>query len=239
MPVSRRSILGGLAIAAVLPAFPLRGETQPMRIGIIGAGWLGGTVGRLWVKAGHEVLFSSRHPEELVSMTRELGPRASTGTPQQAADFGAVVLFAVPYDALPQLGRDLQASLRGKIVLDACNPPAGSDDVLAREAQANGVGPTSAKYLPGTRLVRAFSAVDATAIEASASRQGGKLGVPVAGDDPEAVQGAAQLVRDAGCEPVVVGNLAAASSFQRGGPGFRANATAPELRRLLGLPPGT
>ncbi|RKH46395.1 NADP oxidoreductase [Corallococcus sicarius] len=209
-----------------------------MRLGVIGAGWLGATVGRLWVKAGHEVLFSSRHPEELVSMTRELGPRASAGTPRQAAEFGTVLLFAVPYEALPQLGRDLKQALRGKVVLDACNAPSGNDHALSREAQAEGVARTSAKYLPGTKLVRAFSAVDATAIEASAKRQSGKLGVPVAGDDAQAVQVALRLVRDAGCEPVMVGGLAAASSFQRGGPGFRANTTAPELRRLLGLPQG-
>jgi predicted dinucleotide-binding enzyme len=204
-----------------------------MRIGVIGAGSLGGTVGRLWVQAGHEVLFSSRNPEELASMVRELGPRAQAGTPRQAAEFGAVVLFAVPYGALPQLGQDLREALRGKIVLDACNPAPGSDDALAREAVANGVGPTSAKYLPGVRLVRAFSAVDASAIAASAGRQSGKLGVPLAADDAQAVQVAEELVRDAGCEPVVVGDLASARRFQRGAPAFRANTTVPELRRLL------
>jgi predicted dinucleotide-binding enzyme len=240
MPLSRRSALGALAAFASLPALvPGKGRAaQPMRVGIIGAGSLGGTVGRLWVQAGHEVLFSSRHPDELVSMTRQLGPRASAGTPRQAAEFGPVVLIAVPYGALPQLGRELQEVLRGKIVLDACNPAPGSDDALAREAMANGVAQTSANYLPGTRLVRAFSAVDASAVAASAGRQSGRLAVPIAGDDAQAVQVAAQLVRDAGCEPLVVGNLAAASSFQRGGPGFRANTTAPELRRLLGLPEG-
>lgn len=169
-------------------------------------------------------------------MTRPLGAGASVGTAREAAEFGTILLFAVPYEALPQLGSDLRNALRGKIVLDACNPPPGRDDALAREAQANGVGPTSVKLLPGTRLVRAFSAVDATAVTASAGRRSGKLGVPLAGDDAEAVQIAARLVRDAGCEPVVVGNLAAAISFQRGGPGFRANTTAPELRRRLGLP---
>jgi predicted dinucleotide-binding enzyme len=244
MLFSRRSALVILAAFAALQAIaPRKGRAaqaaaQPLRIGIIGAGSQGGTVGRLWVQAGHEVLFSSRHPDELVSMTRPLGPRASVGTPRQAAAFGSVVLFAVPYDTLPQLGQDLHAELRGKIVLDATNPGPGSNNALAKEAMANGVGQTSAKYLPGTRLVRAFSAVDASAVAASASRQSGKLAVPVAGDDAEAVQLAAQLVRDAGCEPVVVGNLAAASSFQRGGSGFRANTTAPELRRLLGLPEG-
>jgi hypothetical protein len=206
---------------------------QALRIGVIGAGSLGGTVGRLWVQAGHEVLFSSRNPEELASMVRQLGPRAQAGTPRQAAEFGTVVLFAVPYGALPQLGQDLREVLREKIVLDACNPAPGSDDALAREAAAKGVGQTSAKYLPGARLVRAFSAVDASAIAASAGRQSGKLGVPLAGDDAQAVQVAEALVRDAGCEPVVVGDLAAARSFQRGGPGFRANTTVPELRRLL------
>ncbi|HSB80921.1 MAG TPA: NADPH-dependent F420 reductase [Candidatus Methylomirabilis sp.] len=240
MSFSRRSALGILAALAALPALvPRKGwAAQPLRIGVIGAGSLGGTVGRLWVQAGHEVLFSSRHPDELASMTRPLGPRASVGTPGQAAAFGPVVLLAVPYDALPQLGQDLQDVLRGKIVLDATNPGPGSDNALAREAMAKGVGQTSAKYLPSTRLVRAFSAVDASAVSASAGRQSGKLAVPVAGDDVEAVQVAAQLVRDAGCEPLVVGNLAAASSFQRGGPGFRANTTTPELRRLLGLPEG-
>lgn len=254
MPNRRALTIGGLVLAAVsliLLALTCN-NTQavdavvandsggksialPMRIGVIGAGELGGTVGRLLVQAGHEVMFSSRHPEELVSMARELGPRASVGTPLQAAEFGTVLLFAVPYDALPQLGCDLREAMLGKIVLDACNPSSGNASQLAQAAQANGVAETSAKQLPGTRLVRAFSAVDATDIEASASLKSGKLGVPLAGNDDKAVQIAAQLVRDIGSEPVVVGNLAAAHSFQRGGPGFRANTTAPELRRLLGL----
>ena len=100
-----------------------------------------------------------------------------------------MLLFAVPYDALPQVGRDLQDVIRGKIVLDACNARGG--DPLAKEAEANGVGPTSAKLLPGTRLVRAFSAVDATAVEASFKGQGDKLGVPLASDNAEAMRVAA------------------------------------------------
>ena len=242
MAFSRRSALGVLAALAALQALaPKKGRAAEapapaLRIDIIGAGSQGGTLGRLWVQAGHEVLFSSRHPDELVSMTRPLGPRASMGTPRQAATFGSVILFTVPYDAIPQLGQDLQAELQGKIVLDATNPGPGSENALTKEAMANGVGRTSTKYLPGTRLVRAFSAVDAWAVRDSAGRQSGKLGVPIAGDDAEAVQVAVRLARDAGCEPVVVGNLAAATSFQRGGPGFRANTTAPDLRRRLGLP---
>ena len=233
MTFTRRRALGTLVAIAALPALtPLLGHAaQPLRIGVIGAGWLGSTVGKAWVRAGHEVMFSSRHPETLASMANSLGPRASTGTPAQAAAFGEVLLFAVPYDALPALGRDLQASLLGKVVLDACNAPA-TGSALAQEAATNGVGKTSAKYLPGTKLVRAFSAVDASAIEAS----NGTLGVPLASDDPQALKVAEQLVRDADCVPVVVGDLNAATRFQRGGPGFRANTDAANLRRLLGLP---
>jgi predicted dinucleotide-binding enzyme len=234
MPVSRRVVLQICAATVALPLIPKGWGGQSMRIGVIGAGWLGGTVGRLWVKAGHEVMFSSRNPHKLKAMVDELGARASVGTPSEAAAFGSVLLFAVPYEALPELGRDLGSSVQGKVVLDACNPAASSSSAIAREAQIAGVGETSAKYLPGSRLVRAFSAVDATAVEASARRATDKLGVPIASDDAQALQVAEQLVRDVGCDPVVVGNLAAARLFQRGGPGFRANTTAAELHRLMG-----
>ena len=129
-PDWRKVVAGGVAVATALLICSLthvRAEetkeqtTKPVRIGVIGAGSLGGTVGSVLVKAGHEVKFSSRHPEELVSMTKELGPRASVGTPREAAEFGTVLLFAVPYEALPELERDLKETIRGKIVLDACN----------------------------------------------------------------------------------------------------------------------
>lgn len=206
---------------------------KPKRIGVIGAGWLGGTVGSLWVKAGHEVMFSSRHPEELKEMAEKLGPLASVGTPAEAAAFGDILLFSVPYDAIPELGKDLEKHLAGKVVLDACN--GGSGD-LEKEVAKNGAGPTSAKYLKGSLLVRAFSSEDATAVEASFKRQSNKLAVPVAGDDKEAVGIAAQLVKDAGCIPVLVGDLSTGVKFQRNTPAFRANTNVTELRRLLGLP---
>lgn len=204
-----------------------------MKIGVIGSGSLGGTVGGLWVKAGHEVLFSSRNPQELVPMARALGPRASTGTVRQAATFGDIVLIAVPYDALAALGKDLQSELRSKVVLDACNPSASRHEALGRELGTNNVGEMSRKLLPGVRLVRVFSAVDATSAEASYERSAGKLGVPIAGDDEAAVKIAERLVRDAGCDPVLVGKLESSSRFQRGTPAFRANTTAAELRRRL------
>jgi 8-hydroxy-5-deazaflavin:NADPH oxidoreductase len=235
----RRALLQAIVVAVPLLTLSRAGaEPNPskMKIGVVGAGSLGGTVARLWIAAGHEVMFSSRHPEELAPMAKRLGARASVGTAAEAAAFGDIVLFAVPYDALPALGKDLASALRGKIVLDACNPAPGSTTKLTRDAETSGVAETSAKLLPGTRYVRVFSAVNATSIAASAKRKIDKLGVPLASDDAKAREVASQLVRDVGSEPVAVGGLAAARGFQRGGAGFVADTTAPKLRRLLKLP---
>ena len=120
---SRRAILSLTGAASVLPlsAFGALAQGYSLKIGTIGAGNLGGVVGSLWVKAGHEVFFSSLNPDELKQMVSELGPRAHAGTTAQAIAFGDVVLLAVPYRAVPQVGRDFAPPLKGKIIIDACN----------------------------------------------------------------------------------------------------------------------
>ena len=129
-----------------------------MRIGVIGAGWLGGTVGGVWAKAGHEVLFSSRHPDKLAAMVRELGPRASAGTPAEAAAFGEVVLIAAPYGELETIGRDLGGALKGKIVLDAVQSLSARSGGLSardRDGRRRRVhGEISAGRAVGSRLQR-------------------------------------------------------------------------------------
>jgi predicted dinucleotide-binding enzyme len=106
--------------AALRPWGALAGGTK-LRIGVIGSGHIGGTIGGLWVKADHPVLFSSRHPEELKDLVGRLGPLAQAGTVAQAIAFGDALFVAVPYGALPQPGQDYGAALNGKIALDACN----------------------------------------------------------------------------------------------------------------------
>ena len=210
-----------------------------MNIGIIGAGWLGGTVGRCWVRAGHDVLFSSREPAKHVALARHLGPHARAGAFRDAAVFGEVVLIAIPYGALPAIAQEPADLLVDKIVLDACNPYLPDPAPFRQAIEQEGVALATARLLPGAGVVRAFSAVDAASVEASAEGSGTRLGVPIAADDAEALAVVAQLVLDAGCEPVVVGGLADARSFQRGGAGFRANTDAADLRRRLGLPPAS
>src|SRR5262249_35739974 len=83
-------------------------DARPLKIGILRTGHIGGTLAKLWVAAGHEVLISSRHPDELRPLAKQLGPRARVGTPKEAASFGDVVVVSVPYKALPQIGRDFK-----------------------------------------------------------------------------------------------------------------------------------
>src|SRR5438552_12644250 len=104
-----------------------------MKIGIIGAGMIGSTVGKLWVEAGHEVRFASRHPEELQPLVRELGKGASAGTPAEAAKFGEMVMLTVPLAAVSDLARDLGPLLAGKVVLDTGNAYEKRDGAVARE----------------------------------------------------------------------------------------------------------
>jgi predicted dinucleotide-binding enzyme len=209
--------------------------TRPLKIGIIGAGKIGGTLATLWVKAGHEVLISSRHPDELQGLARSLGPKARAGTPREAAVFGDVVLISVPYGALPQVGKDLQAELKGKVVLDTGNPYPERDGEMAVEARRKGTGVASAEFLPGVRLVRAFNAISYRNLRSEAHRTGQLVGIPIAADDKEALQVAARLVRDAGFEPVVVGPLAKAKLFDVGTPVYTQLLTAGELRARLGM----
>src|SRR5436190_23106655 len=235
MKTHRRTFLQATAAAALLFSLPAR--AAPMKIGIIGAGRVGGTIGELWVKAGHEVLFSARTIEEVNSLLAKLnlGPRARAGTPKEAAAFGEAVLVSVPYAALPQIGKDNAAELKGKVVLDTSNPIENRDGPMAAEMRAKGTGVASAELLPGVRLVRAFNCVGWNSMRTEAHRAGDKLAIPLAADDQAALQTALGLIRDAGFEPVVVGGLARAKEFDVGTPISGKAVTAKELKAILGL----
>jgi predicted dinucleotide-binding enzyme len=234
----RREILIAGGAFATLPLLSLSNALAQTpadtKIGVVGSGRLGGAVGTIFAKAGYKVMFSSRHPEELKGLVASAGPNASAGTVQQAIAFGNVILLAVPYKALPEIGRENAAGLKGKIVLDACNPIASRDGDIVNEANANGVGETSQKYLPGVRLVRAFNSFSGRTFATEGHRAGEKIGVPLASDDAEAMKIAEKLVRDVGFEPVPV-PLARAREFAPPGPLFTRALPVSELKKELGI----
>lgn len=240
MLVDRRLLLGAASFAAITtilqPTRLFAQGSSPTRIGIIGSGNIGGTIGGLWVKKGHSVFFSSRHPDELKDMVAKLGSLAQAGTVEQAVAFGDVLFIAVPYGAIPQIGKDYSAAMKGKVMLDACNAVSSRDGAVAEEVEQNGIGVTTQRYFPGVRIVRAFNTMSYMVFAREANRPDPKLAIPIAGDDPQALQIAASLVRDAGFDPVTVGTLADARRFQRGQAGYGQQVTAAELKQKLSLP---
>jgi predicted dinucleotide-binding enzyme len=204
-----------------------------IKIGIIGSGNLGGAVGTLWVKSGHPVLFSSRHPEELKKLVDSLGPLARAGTVREALAFGDVVLIAVPYGAYPQISKDYAQEFKDKIVIDAGNAVLARDGEIAKEARENGIGMTSAKYLAGARIVRAFNTLNFRRLASISNRPEGRIAIPMAGDDKDALAVVSSLVRDAGFDPVIIGPLERAKDFAQGAPLYGQEITAQEMQQRL------
>jgi predicted dinucleotide-binding enzyme len=219
----------GLALG-VLP-YAARAADAPLKIGIVGSGRIGGTLGEIWLKAGHEVMFSSLDLEHDKALAAKLGGKARAGTSKEAAAFGEVILIAVPYAALPQVGRDLGNLVKGKVIVDASNPIVARDGDIAVQAREKGAGLASAEYLPGARIVRTFNAIGYAKLPEFSKRQGERTGMPMAGDDAAAIAVASRLVREVGLEPVVVGPLAMGKYLIPGTP--LAGEQSPEKLRQV------
>jgi len=220
------SLTARVAIAAGIPK---------VKIGIIGSGRVGSALGGVWAKAGNQVMFSSRNLDNDKKLASEVGPNARAGTPQEAAAFGQVILFAVPYRAFPELIKSLGDSIKGKVVINASNPFPQRDGEIASEARAKGAGIFDAQLLAGAHVVRAFNAVGAP-LMASAHEDPGKIGMPIAGDDENAIAVASRLVREIGFEPVLVGGLEMGKYLMPGTP-LAGEHTPAEIRSIAaGLP---
>jgi len=230
-------LAGGLALASISAptgAFAQRSGLSSMKIATIGAGREGGALGTLYAKLGHPVMFSSRHPEELKDLVAAAGPTARAGTTAEAVAFGDIIFLVVPYTAVEQIGKDFSTALAAKpLVLDVSNPIPGRDgqDFVNQVNSQGGAGLVSAKLLKGAKIVRAFNALNYATLDKLAHQQGGPIGVPIAGDDPKAIDLANRLIREAGFEPVLVGDLAKGKYLVPGTP-VAGQHSPDELRRI-------
>jgi len=178
-----------------------------MKIGIIGAGHIGYTLARLFVRAGHQIALSnSRGPESLNDIIDELGPDAHADTVDNAAAFGEIILLAVPWrspEALPH--PDLVAN---KIVIDAMNPYAADSTVIDLGDSTS--SEEVAHRLPDVRLVKAFNTIwyknlaDQSDFSKPAEE---RLTIFIAGDDTNAKTIVADLIYDIGFATVDAGPL--------------------------------
>jgi predicted dinucleotide-binding enzyme len=144
-------------------------------------------------------------------------------------------MLTVPLKAVPELARELASILAGKIVLDTGNAYAQRDGDAAREASAHPQGSAgwAAAMFPKARWVKAFNTVNFKALEKEAHRDGDRIGIPLASDDRGALGVAAQLVRDAGFDAVIVGPLARGRDFEPGTPTYNTGMSGRELRGIF------
>lgn len=196
-----------------------------MKIGIIGSGMIGGTFGKLWEQAGHEVMFSSRHPEELETMAKDIG--ASAGNVEEACEWGDLVLLAVPFKAVEELGKEHDHQLKGKILIDASNPYPQRDGKIAQEVVDNpnlSSSEVTQKNFNDAIMVKAFNATYYKIFLSEAFKEGdGRLAVPVAGDNADAKATVKSLIEDIGMAPVDFGALKNGKKFEPDTPPYNVN----------------
>jgi predicted dinucleotide-binding enzyme len=182
-----------------------------MRIGIIGAGRIGGNCATQLARGGHQVMLSfSRDPSRLEALAGEIGKGASVGTPAEAAEFGEVVVLSVPWDLIEE-ALEQAGSLDGKIVIDTTNQY-GSVSLPAEGATA---AEHNAARMPGARYTKSFNTLTSAFQADSAFRHESERAVQwVCGDDLEAKRVVMDLIADAGYAPVDVGSNAAAAVME-------------------------
>ena len=185
-----------------------------MKIGVIGAGRIGGNAARLFAAAGHDVLLSfSRDPDRLGEQAVAIGERAAVGSARDAAQFGDVVMLSVPWSAVPD-ALDQAGPLDGKIVIDTTNQfgPGGAQQLPG--------GLTAAQYnqqrMPGARLVKSFNTLTSgfQAAQAGRTPPENRVVLFLCGDDDKAKQVVAGLIEDAGFAPADLGGLADAAPME-------------------------
>jgi predicted dinucleotide-binding enzyme len=181
-----------------------------MRIGIVGAGNIGGNCATQFAKAGHEVKLSGRNPAKLEPLAGEIGDEASIGTPAEAAAFGEVVVIAVPWaafeDAVASAG-----SLDGRIVIDTTNHYGGGSSPAEGQTQAQ----HHAAGVPGARYTKSFNTLTSGFQAEAADRpEADRVVQWVCGDDADAKRVVAGLISDAGYVPVDLGGNADAAVME-------------------------
>jgi hypothetical protein len=206
-----------------------------MKIGIVGAGNIGGTLAGHFTRAGHEVaVANSRGPETLQDLVAELGERARAVTPPEAVAFGEIVVVSVPFGRFRELPAE---GAEGKIVIDTNNYYPQRDGHFE---ELDSDGTTSSEllqaHMKGARVVKAFNAIYWGRLRDLGRSSGDpeRVGIPVSGDDEEAKRIVAGLIDQIGFEAVDAGSLAQGGrKHQPGTSVYTADLRASELRKQL------
>jgi 8-hydroxy-5-deazaflavin:NADPH oxidoreductase len=179
-----------------------------MRVGILGSGLMGGKLGTIFARAGHDVVFSyARSQTKLKRLARQAGPRARAGSPRDAAEEADAVLLAVHWSRVPDVLKQA-GSLAGKVLVTCCLPRDLGNTRLVIAHTSSGAE-ALAKKIRGAKVVSAFGTVPSEVLFGvfAARRRKRRPSLLHAGDDRGAKRVAARLIRDAGFEPLDAGPL--------------------------------
>jgi 8-hydroxy-5-deazaflavin:NADPH oxidoreductase len=179
-----------------------------MRVGILGSGLMGGKLGTIFARAGHDVVFSyARSKEKLKKLAREAHGNARAGTPGEAVEQSDVLLLAVHWSRLEDVLRQA-GDLSDKIIV-SCSLPMNADDTALVVGHISSGAEELARMVPKARVASAFNTVPSEVLFAvyEARRKAARPGLVYCGDDESAKNTATELIRDAGFDPVDAGPL--------------------------------
>lgn len=203
-----------------------------MKIGIIGAGFVGRAIGKLAVRAGHQVMLSnSRGPQTLFSLSHALG--CAVGTVEEAAAFGDVVVVAIPLAAYRSVPVE---PLVGKLVIDTDNYyPERDGSIPELDTGAATTSELLARHLPQSRIVKAFNAITMNDLEKDGLPGGSpdRRALPLAGNSSEDKAIVSPLYDAFGFDTVDVGPLSEGWRFERGRPVYCIRMNAADLTAAL------
>lgn len=205
-----------------------------MKIGIIGSGHIGGNLGIHLAKAGHKVFFSSRHPDQLKDLAEEAEENAKTGTVQEAAEYGNLIVLSTPFWAIEEVAEQT-GPLEGKTVIETVNPYPGRDGDIAKKVRES-EKPASvfvAGHFPKAHVVKAFNTIYFEHLRDQANRQGNLRAIPFAGDYEKSVNLVKELIKEIGFEPVYVGKLSESHPMDVDQVLYNRDLTADQVRQII------
>ncbi|HEA23399.1 hypothetical protein LCGC14_2313870 [marine sediment metagenome] len=209
-----------------------------MKIGIIGSGNIGGTLGKHWAKAGHEVLFSSRHPNELGNIVRDSDGNAKAVSVAEAFEANAdVYLLAIPFKDIDETAELYAGEYGGKVIIDATNPYPERDGEMAQEVRddnRNASEYTAMKF--STALTaKAFNTIHANDLKKRAFDTQNPIAIPFAAQDDKSRKATETLISDIGFVPIYVGDLGATNAMEVDEKVYGVSTDQQELRSMLNI----
>ncbi|MFJ8083608.1 NADPH-dependent F420 reductase [Streptomyces sp. NPDC096205] len=208
--------------------------STPRRLAVIGTGKIGLAAGRLWLAAGHTVVFGSRDPASKAGQIAQYGERAGVATPREAAEAADIVMLAVPGESVDELVDEIEDALAGKIVIDATNQLAYVDGRWASALPAGLTeGRRMADRLTKSSVARAFSHIPDELLFPRGTEQALYWAMAIAADDADTRRTVSELVRDAGWTPVELGGLDDSAPLDPGGSVFHLFYSENEMRDVL------